>query len=615
MSNELLSDVSTPPPANVKTAKGKNIWYLGIDIGTSGLSAALLNRESGEVYPIYWRAAELLSVSGSPIERWFRLPTTVYRYPENGEWRVRADAGNGETGETGLWLSGFKPYLKVGLIGCRGGAQITRWQPIVQYTEQEAIPLSWMLSALQALLVTLTSGAAAEGLERMALGTAMGQLAGVIVNYPAMWADSYCFNLAEAILAAGLVEYPGQIAFVEESLAALLSVLPAGDGSTLRLPGSSSFFNSYLPGVTLVVCSGATTTELAIASMPENPQEFCYSNLTFRSFPYAGDALEQDILCQLLLCLPKQNFNYEENLQAADLFLYSPEIWPHVGEPDLEKRYRLQQFCRANSKAASLLEMARYLKVGLQYRERLALEVGSQRLVFSRRELESRVFLPFVQRLNRELNALLTETGVPVQRINRAICSGGTASVGVLARWLRQKLPNAIIIQDTYASARPLACSRIAYGLAAVPLHPRIVNTYRFQYSDAFLLTEILRTLLQKFSLADTNPSFSQEEILLLLERRGINTNVVRERIGRFLDGYLPTFLQPAFEERVLLNPDFKENPDYLALSKTPLFYQQQQLYHVNLSQARLLSQYFNDLMAGSYQRLDEPLIIELVRR
>lgn len=602
MNNELLLNAAPAPPATKEIAKNKNIWYLGIDIGTSGLSAALLNRERGEVYPIYWMAASS-SGSSNPIKRSFRLPTTVYRSPENGEWIVGADSGNDETNdETGLWLSNFKPYLKIGLIGCRKSAQMKRWQPIVQYTQRDAIPLSWMLSALQALLVTLTSGVGAEGLERRELDTAIGELAGVIVNYPAMWADSYCFNVAEAILAAGLVEHPGQIAFVEESLAALLSVFPAADGSALRLPGSNNLFNSYLPGVTLIICSGATTTELAIASIPENPQEFCYSHLSFRNFPYAGDALEQDIISQMLLSSPEQNFNYQENL-------------PQVGEPDLEKRYRWQQFCRANYNALSLLETAQYLKVSLQYRERLALEVGSQRLVFSRRELESQVFLPFVQRLNRELNALLAETGVPVQRINRAICSGGTASVSVLARWLRQKLPNAIIIQDTYASERPLACSRIAYGLAAVALHPRVVNTYRLQYSDAFLLAEILRTLLPQLSLAEANRCFSQEEVLLLLERRGINTNAVSERIKRFLDGHLPTFLQPAFEERVLLNLDFKENQDYLALSKNPLFYQQQQLYNINFSQARLLSQYFNDLMASSYQRLDEPLIIELVKR
>lgn len=610
MNNELLLNPAPPPPAIRETAKNKNIWYLGIDIGTSGLSAALLNREKGEVYPIYWMAASSSSVSNNPIARSFRLPTTVYRSPENGEWIVGADSGNDEINdeindETGLWLSNFKPYLKIGLIGCRKSAQMKRWQPIVQYTQQDAIPLSWMLSALQALLVTLTSKVGAEGLERRELDTAIGELAGVIVNYPAMWADSYCFNVAEAILAAGLVEHPGQIAFVEESLAALLSVFPAADGNALRLPGSNNLFNSYLPGVTLIICSGATTTELAIASIPENPQEFCYSHLSFRNFPYAGDALEQDIISQMLLSSLEQN----------DLFLHSPEVLPQVGEPDLEKRYRWQQFCRANYNALSLLETAQYLKVSLQYRERLALEVGSQRLVFSRRELESQVFLPFVQRLNRELNALLAETGVPVQRINRAICSGGTASVNVLARWLRQKLPNAIIIQDTYASDRPLACSRIAYGLAAVPLHPRVVNTYRLQYSDAFLLAEILRSLLSQLSVAETNRCFSQEEVLLLLERRGINTNAVSERIRRFLDGYLPTFLQPAFGERVLLNLDFKENQDYLALSKNPLFYQQQQLYNINFSQARLLSQYFNDLMASSYQRLDEPLIVELIRR
>lgn len=628
MSDELFPEISAQRPPTAEAPESENIWYLGLDVGTSGLSAALLNRESGEVYPIYWLAAEP-SASGSPVERSFRLPATAYRSPDSGEW-FAAGAGS-QTGETGLWLSGFKPYLKVGLIGSREGAQPSRWEPIVQWSDRESIPLSWVQSAGEALLATLkppvrggessiASGVSAEGLDRAAFRAAMGQLAGAIVSYPASWPDSYRFNLTEAILAAGLVERPGQIAFVEEAIAALLSVLPSAAGSALRLPGSSlsqqlNFFNSHAPGATLVICSGATATELAIASVPENLEELSHSDLAFRSFPYAGDAIDQDILCQMLLSPPEKNLNYEADLQPSDLLLHAPENWPRAGEPDLSKRYRFQQLCRASSIGPSLLETVQYLKVSLQYRERLALEVGSRRLVFSRRDLESRVFLPFVQRLNRELNALLAQTGVPVQGINRAICTGGTASVGAIARWLRQKLPNATIVQDTYPSDRPPACSRVAYGLAAVPLHPRVLDTYRQQYSDAFLLAEILQIGRAKLSLPEGNRSFSLEEILRLLERRGINTSAVSERIGRCLKGHLPAFLQPASDDRLLLSAEFKENPDYLALSATPLFSPQQQTYRVNPPQFHRLSHYFSDLMARSYQRLDEPLMVELAQR
>ncbi|MDE5093935.1 MAG: hypothetical protein O4804_06760 [Trichodesmium sp. St11_bin5] len=34
-------------------------WYLGIDFGTTSISAALFNRKSGEVYPIYWELVDV----------------------------------------------------------------------------------------------------------------------------------------------------------------------------------------------------------------------------------------------------------------------------------------------------------------------------------------------------------------------------------------------------------------------------------------------------------------------------------------------------------------------------------------------------------------------------
>lgn len=629
MSDELFPQSSAVrrSPSRFYPPERENIWYLGLDIGTSGISAALLNRRSGEVYPLYWMAAEK-SASGSPVERSFRLPSTAYRSPDGAEWFSTAAESLSDS-ETGLWLSGFKPYLKVGLIGGLVNAEPpsqptpSRWEPEVQWSDRQAIPLSWVAGGLQALLATLkppsaggespiAPAVAAEGLDPGVFRSAMAQLAGAILSYPATWPDSYRFNLSEAVLAAGLVERPEQIAFVEEAIAALLSALPAGDGSALRLPGSSlsqqlNFFNAHSPGVTLVICSGATATELAIAHVPETLSELSYSDLAFRSFPYAGDAIDQDILCQMLLSPPEKNLNYEENLQASDLILHAAENWPRAGEPDLAKRYRLQQLCRASAIGPSLLETVQYLKATLQYRERLALEVGSRRLVFSRRDLESRVFLPFVQRLNRELNALLSQTGVSVQGINRAICTGGTASVSAIARWLRQKLPNATIVQDTYPSDRPPACSRVAYGLAAVPLHPRVIDIYRQQYSDAFLLAEILRIVRDR--------PFLLKEILQLLERRGINTTACQPRIESWLEGQLPAFLQPASDDRVLLSPEFQENPDCVAFRVTPLFSKHQHTYRVNPQQFHRLRQYFSHLMARCYQRLDEPLMVELSQR
>ncbi|MBD0262603.1 MAG: hypothetical protein ICV78_07730, partial [Tolypothrix sp. Co-bin9] len=49
-----------------------SVWYLGIDLGTTGISAALLNRSTNVVYPVYWSAEKQLA--GTSLKPSFRLP-------------------------------------------------------------------------------------------------------------------------------------------------------------------------------------------------------------------------------------------------------------------------------------------------------------------------------------------------------------------------------------------------------------------------------------------------------------------------------------------------------------------------------------------------------------
>jgi len=46
------------------------------------------------------------------------------------------------------------------------------------------------------------------------------------------------------------------------------------------------------------------------------------------------------------------------------------------------------------------------------------------------------------------LNALLSRAGMSPVRINQGICAGVVGARSAIARWLRQKLPNAIVVQD-----------------------------------------------------------------------------------------------------------------------------------------------------------------------
>jgi hypothetical protein len=216
------------------------------------------------------------------------------------------------------------------------------------------------------------------------------------------------------------------------------------------------------------------------------------------------------------------------------------------------------------------------------------------------------VFVPFVQRLNRELNAMLSHTGVPVQAIEQALCTGGTASLPAIARWLRQKLPNATIIQDTYPSEQTPACSRVAYGLATLPLHPQVFDVKSLHYSDCFLLLELLRCCPDR--------PLSVAEIVGLLEIRGINTGICFDRILAVLEGELPAWIRPDAAEALLLTPEFRENADVLGLHAAPLFYKQENnSYRPNVAQCQRLRHYLSQLMAGTYQKLDEPFTVDLV--
>uniref|UniRef100_A0ACD5GSM0 Uncharacterized protein n=1 Tax=Desertifilum tharense IPPAS B-1220 TaxID=1781255 RepID=A0ACD5GSM0_9CYAN len=131
---------------------------------------------------------------------------------------------------------------------------------------------------------------------------------------------------------------------------------------------------------------------------------------------------------------------------------YSPrKLVPTPGEANLEQRYRLQRDLESTLLGRALLHLAGHVKQVLQHQDRYQCKLGKDRTFHLRRkELEMQVFLPFMRRLNQEFNALLSETGVATQGIQQAMCTGGTASIGTITRWLRQKLPSAAIIQDTY---------------------------------------------------------------------------------------------------------------------------------------------------------------------
>ncbi|HAA33549.1 MAG TPA: hypothetical protein DCE56_44755, partial [Cyanobacteria bacterium UBA8553] len=353
-------------------------------------------------------------------------------------------------------------------------------------------------------------------------------------------------------------------------------------------------------GGTLVINAGATTTELALVDLPDDPQDLTHSDFGVCSLPYAGNAINQDIFCQLLY--PQLSV-----VQRQQLALSSDLELPLPGQPDKLKRDRLTLLLQSSAMGRSLLKASGYLKLILQRQDEFTLDLDTEHWVLKRIDLETQVVLPFIQQLNQQLNALLIATGISEQGIYQVLCIGGTATLNTLHQWLEQKLPNATLLHEPDSPGS----SWVARGLASLPLYPQVLNRLQQQYSDYFLLLELLRAFSEtEGELAEYNLG----EIMHKLERRGLNTGACYQRLVRLVEGHLPPGLIPSSEDGGWLSQTSKQNLYYSAIANQPLFFQQShQFYRLNPEQQHVLRQYLVELvLSRTYQQFNEPLIVNL---
>lgn len=635
------------------------VWYLGIDFSTTGVSAVLLNQATAQQYPIYWskelgvtsnksRTVNSQSATGSIGEAIVRLPSVTYSGSSENELFVQLPGtsvvgslvSTSANNQLEIFLQNFKPYLNVSIpYYC---PKRHEWQPILHLPGQQLVSIYGVRQALQVLLETLTpkstlpdslSAVGAVGLEPETLQRALQQLEGVVLGCPALWGDTYQFNLREAVLEAKLVKHPEQIFFLEDAIAGILAALPRPSADPLKgeskgeeenyLPTSGS--NQSSPnlltkapvtpspphlltpstsswqGGTLSINAGATTTELALVDLPDDLQSLTYSDFSLCSLPYAGNAIDQDIFCQLLY--PQLSL-----VQRQQLSLSSDLELPQSGQPDKPKRDRLVSLLQSSPLGRSLLKASGYLKLILQRKDEFTLDLDTERWVLKRIDLETKVVLPFIQQLNRELNALLIATGISEQGVYQILCIGGTATFETLHKWLQQKLPNATLIQD---SDSPNG-SWVATGLATLPLYPQVFDRLQQQYSDYFLLLELLRAFPTTEADLAQQP-YNLGEIMQKLERRGLNTGACYERLVRLVEGQLPAGLIPSNDDANWLSQRSNQNLYDSTITTQPLFFQESnQLYRLNPEKHHSLSQYLDLILAGTYQKFEEPLIVKL---
>jgi hypothetical protein len=612
-----------------------SVWYLGVDVGTSGISAALLNRSTAVVYPICWSAENQQRLTSFPLS--FRLPAEVYLPTSPQGEAERGEAQKmAENHQHNFYSVQLKPYLHVA-IPYKNEQQ--RWEPVLQFNQFSAGPLTWVVRSLSKLLLTLKSDrysttqgliASAVGLSHETFRHIINNIAGVVCTCPFSWSEQYRFNVREAVLNSQLVSHPQQIFFVEEAIASLLSILDGADGETVQISDSEGLHpvkSSYdsLVGNSFVINIGASTTEMTLVDLPDNLQELKHDDFMLHSFAYAGNGIEQDIICQLLL---PPDYRQPRQINSPDNTTTTNNSWqwqnpfpgleqmrweslgleeldlPQVAEPDMTARIRLQQKLESSLLGRAVLDAALALKLILQQQDSFTLELADVQWVLQRRDLENRVFAPFVRSLNREFNKLLAARGITTEAINQAIITGGGACLGAVNYWLRQKLPHTKIIQYLYLGENGAPnCSRVAYGLATLPLHPQVLEQPKQHYTDYFLFMELLRLV------PDRTVSFG--EILQLFEDSGINTSICQRRLLAFLENELPPGLIPAIPDSTWLSSSSRNNRDYKAIASAPLFEKQGNLsYRPNFSQVLVLQTYLNAIKASTKQPINEPYTV-----
>jgi hypothetical protein len=604
----LNQPVSPPQTSNQVKKNSTNSpltsdWYLGIDFGSTGMAASLLHKASGEIYPLTWQAIATPIVD--PSENSTSLEENVYamhRLPCQVYWQANTDSPRTKLENFKSCLQITLPYTQVDVkrqkittaesfVATISLEATTNQEPMLQWSPQQAISLETIRKSLIVLLGNLRPVNVplrpnllenpeslslpnyyvcnADGLDANTLNTALQELKGVILGCPAGWSEAYRYNLREAVLSAGLVQNINQVMIIEDAIATALSILTVNQKTG----------KSWRAGKTLIINLGASTSQIALVNLPADIAQINYSDFICRSFAYGGYALDQDIICQLLL---------PSNHQQS---------FPQVAHRDLGIRYQLQQWLNNSPVRQSLWETAEKLKMILPTEENFTLQLADQVWQIDRQNLEKSVLIPYLQQLNSQLNNFLAEIGVSAVAINQAICTGGGSQWGAIARWLRQKLPNAVLTIDQETNIP----QRVAHGLACLPLYPQLATNPEKPYSDYFILWEILRAFPEQ--------QVNINEIYQILEKRGINTQACQGLIKQILDGHLPAGLIPTGNDLAWLTTTSQNNPDYQRAIAAPLFIKDdQQKYDLNYEQAHQLIDYLNKLVAQCRQKLDEPL-------
>ncbi|MFM7885344.1 MAG: hypothetical protein ACKPCM_01330, partial [Pseudanabaena sp.] len=438
--------------------------------------------------------------------------------------------------------------------------------------------LRWLIAALKNLIEQIQTLANHPQLPDLSL--ILLKLSGVVFGYPSNWSDTYILNVREAILRSSLVAQAEQVMAVDQAIAPVLALLHE---------------QKFAQEMTLLIDAGAITTSLCLIKGSLDRQTSHRSKLHIRSLDYAGNSLSQDIIVQLFYPHWQLITNPNRHLCKFDHLTL-----PEVGTDAPQQRIPLQQYLLSSHVGQQMLELADQVKVIFgrdlnidSWNE----ELLGQPIVVLRREVENLILQPFIQRINRELNAIISNAGILGEDIRQVLLLGNTMNIPLLSRWLAQKLPNATI--------DPLGASVVANGLAVAPLYANLQDVARQQYSDYFLLQEICRLNLTQ----TVNPN----QLLKQLQMRGVNIKVCRDRILSILQGDLPAGIFPWQEPE---HGALLEDPTLSSELFTGRLFELETdgTYQPNVTKFQQLRIYLQAIIGNMSQPFNEPLVFPEIK-
>ncbi|HEY9816218.1 MAG TPA: hypothetical protein V6D20_10535 [Candidatus Obscuribacterales bacterium] len=485
-------------------------WFLAIDLGSTQLSALLINRQTRTLHPIYW-----FSVSAQAgATKSFGLPTSIYLSITTPASQTSSDRSTDPhitplaVGAKADELADLNPSTAVSPLPTKSNehqrillrhlkAHVLNPTHLNEHDLQAAcsIILSTLSGFRGDLLSPATVQCGAEGLTSGVVQTVLRQLGGVLISSPLTADETYGRSLCEAILQAKLVPSRQFIGVVNDGSALLAAQRWFIEPANPPVTASTSSFS--------VVCStGAIATELIALQHDQVIQ--------VQAYPYADQAIHQDVIHLLLdslttsvdiavapygpdldarpplltaaLSARDQEAIAQDGLAAC--LTYDLDRLPRLGEADTSQRHAWQPHLDATALGRSLQQLAQRILRSLSDHPILQLQVGGYAGLMTRQTLEHHILWPYLHNLDPVVIHLLEELAMPPQAIEQVICGGLLYHHGAIARWLQEKFPNAQVEVARIAPPRvmpalapPQGCDRpspIVYGMGLALLSPSL---------------------------------------------------------------------------------------------------------------------------------------------